>query len=276
MNGIATERVEPGVALVWLDRPTRGNAFTWPMQAALHAALASLDADETVRAIVVTGRGKAFSTGADLEGGFAHTDAEVDGLRETVGSRPRPWRLRTPVLAALNGAAIGLGLTVTLQWDIRYAAQDATYGFPFVQRGVTPEMASSWILPRLIGGSRAAELLLTGRLVTGRELVDLGVASRCLPAEEVLPLALSTARQIAESCSPLAVGLTKQLLQEGAQTVDLEQAWSREWELFRWVARQPDAGEGVAAFVEKRPARFSTSKHVPAPAPLSRPWTAPS
>ena len=276
MNGIATERVEPGVALVWLDRPTRGNAFTWPMQAELHAVLASLDADETVRAIVVTGRGKSFSTGADLEGGFAHTDAEVDELRKTVGRRERPWRLRTPVLAALNGAAIGLGLTITLQWDIRYAAQDATYGFPFVRRGVTPEMASSWTLPRLIGAARAAELLLTGRLVDGRELVDLGVAARCAPAEEVLPLALATARQIAEECSPLAVGLTKQLLQEAAQTPDLEQAWSREWELFRWLARQGDAAEGVAAFLDKRPPSFSTSKHVAPPDPLVEPWTAPS
>lgn len=276
MDGISTERVGPGVALVWLDRPERRNAFHWAMQAALHAALADLDADESVRAIVVTGRGRAFSTGADLQDGFAHTDEEVAGLRETVGRRPRPWQLRTPVLAALNGSAIGLGLTITLQWDIRYAAEDATYGFPFVRRGVTPEMASSWLLPRLVGAARAAEVLLTGRLMSGRELVDLGVASRCVPAPDVLPLALETAREIAEQCSPLAVGLTKQLLQEAVQTVELEPAWSREWELFRWLARQPDAAEGVAAFLDKRPPVFRTSKHVAAPAALDRPWTAPA
>ncbi len=273
---VVVEQDEPGVVVVWLDRPERGNAFTWQMQADLHDALATADADEAVRAVVVTGRGRTFSTGADLGGAaFAETDEEVARLRTVVGSRPRPWRMRTPVIAALNGAAVGLGLTLPLQWDIRYAAEDAKYGFPFVRRGVTPELGSSWLLPRLIGASRAAELLLTGRLVDGRELAALGVVSRAVPSEQVLPTALETAREIASSCSPLAVGLTKQLLVEAAETAELEAAWSRDWELFRWLGRQPDAAEGVASFLEKRPPAFRTSKHVQAPAPPEAPWARP-
>lgn len=279
LTTIAVEDDGGGVALVWLDRPDRGNAFTFAMQAELHAAFAALDADDAVRAIVVTGRGRFFSTGADMEGGggtFAQDADATAALRSTVAVRTRPWRMRTPVIGALNGAAVGLGLTLPLQWDIRYVAQDAKYGFVFVRRGLTPEAGSAWLLPRLIGASAAAELMLTGRLVLGAELARLGLASAALPAEEVLPTALRTAHEIADHCAPHAVAMTKQLLHEALASDDIEATWSRDWELFRWIGRQPDAAEGVAAFLAKREPAWTGSKNAPAPPAPDHAWQAPA
>ena len=262
--------VEPGgaTAVVWLDRPDRGNAFISAMQIELHRQLESLDADEAVRVIVVTGRGRHFSTGADMEPGganFAFDDEQHRRARAELAARPRPWRLRTPVIGALNGSAVGIGLTFPMQWDIRIVNQAAKYGFVFTRRGLIPEQNSLWLLPRLVGFSRAVELVLTGRIFSGAEAKDYGLATEALPGDDVLPRALQIAEEIAQNTSPAAVGITKQLAYELLGETDREAAFYREWEAFRWVGRQDDAAEGVASFLEHRPPDFTLGKHIPIP-----------
>jgi enoyl-CoA hydratase/carnithine racemase len=266
-DGISVEKAGP-TAVVWLDRPDRGNAFTSAMQIELHRQLRLLDADESVRAIVVTGRGRYFSTGADMEPGgsnFAFDDEQHRRARAELADRPRPWTMRTPVIGALNGSAVGIGLTFPLQWDIRIVNESAKYGFVFTRRGLIPEQNSLWLLPRLVGVSRAAELLLTGRLFTGAEAVTYGLAVEALPGDEVLPRTLEIAGEIACNTAPAAVGATKHLLYELLAETDREAAFYREWELFRWFGRQPDSAEGVASFLERRAPRFTVPKHVPLP-----------
>lgn len=268
--------VEPrgATALVWLDRPDRGNAFTSAMQVELHRQLSRLDADESVRVIVVTGRGRYFSTGADMEPGganFAFDDDQHRRARAELADRPRPWRLRTPVIGALNGSAVGIGLTFGMQWDIRIVNESAKYGFVFTRRGLIPEQNSLWLLPRLVGLGRAVELLLTGRLFSGAEAASYGLALEALPADDVLPRALAIADEIAQHTSPAAVGMTKQLAYEMLGETDREAAFYREWEMFRWFGRQSDATEGVASFLERRTPEFTLPKHVSPPNP-DRGW----
>jgi enoyl-CoA hydratase/carnithine racemase len=268
IDGISVERTGY-VATVWLDRPDRGNGFISAMQVELHRQLAALDADPDVRAVVVTGRGRFFSTGADLEPGganFAFDAEQTAKARRMMAERPRPWKMRTPIIAAMNGSAVGIGLTFPLQWDIRIVNESAKYGFVFTRRGLIPEQNSLWLLPKLVGLSAALDLLLTGRLFTGAEAKELGIASRAVPADEVLPTALAIAEEIATQAAPAAVGLTKQLAYEMLGETDREAAFHREWELFRWTGRQPDSAEGVASFVEKRPPKFTSPKCLQAPA----------
>jgi enoyl-CoA hydratase/carnithine racemase len=262
--------VEPAgaTAVVWLDRPDRGNAFTSAMQIELHRQLELLDADETIRVIVVTGRGRHFSTGADMEPGganFAFDDEQHRRARAELAARPRPWRLRTPVIGALNGSAVGIGLTFPVQWDIRIVNEAAKYGFVFTRRGLIPEQNSLWLLPRLVGFGWAVELLLSGRIFSGAEAKEYGLATEALPGAEVLPRALQIADEIAQHTAPAAVGITKQLAYELLGEADREAAFYREWEAFRWLGRQDDAAEGVASFLERRPPNFTLPKHIPIP-----------
>ena len=276
-NGITVERRDR-VALVWLDRPDRGNGFISDMQIELHDRLRELDADDAVRAIVVTGRGRFFSTGADMEPGganFAFDAEQTQRAREMMRDRPRPWQLRTPVIAAMNGAAVGLGLTFAMQWDIRVVNEQAKYGFVFPRRGLIPEQNSLWLLPKLVGLATAVELMLTGRLFTGAEAARMGLATRAVPAGEVLDTALEIATEIAENTSPAAVGLTKELIYQLLEEPDREKAFHREWEIFRDAGRQADAAEGVASFVEKRSPQFTGSKHYEVPVTGSHTWEKP-
>ena len=272
-DGITVERDGP-TGVVWLDRPERGNAFTAAMQTELHRQLHILDSDETVRAIVVTGRGRHFSTGADMEPGganFAFDDERHSAARTEMAARPRPWQLRTPIIGALNGSAVGIGLTFPVQWDIRIVNETAKYGFVFTRRGLIPEQNSLWLLPRLVGFGRAVELLLTGRIFSGADAVELGLATEALPAEEVLGRALDIAAEIAATTAPAAVGVTKRLAYDLLSETDRESAFYREWETFRWFGRQDDAAEGVASFLERRSPEFALSKHIPLPA-TDRSW----
>jgi enoyl-CoA hydratase/carnithine racemase len=274
-DGITVER-DGATAVIWLDRPDRGNAFTSAMQTELHRQLHHLDSDESVRAVVVTGRGRHFSTGANMEPGatnFAFDDERHRAAREEMAARPRPWELRTPIIAALNGSAVGIGLTFPVQWDIRIVNESAKYGFVFTRRGLIPEQNSLWLLPRLVGFGRALELLLTGRIFTGAEAREFGLATESIPGTEVLARALEVARDIAEATAPAAVGVTKQLAYNMLAETDREAAFYREWEAFRWLGRQDDSAEGVASFLERRPPKFGLSKHIPIPQ-ADRGWNA--
>ena len=266
-NGIRVERAGR-IGTVWLDRPDRGNTFTTAMQDELHSQLDLLDRDEDIRAIVVTGAGRLFSAGADMEPGgstFAFDDERHQRARATMGARPRPWRMRTPIIGALNGSAVGIGLTFPLQWDIRIVNADAKYGFVFTRRGLTPEQNSLWLLPKLVGVGAAMELLLTGRLFRGTEAQQLGLATEAVPGERVLERATEIAHDIADNTSPSAVGATKQLMYEMLAESDREAAFYREWEVFRWMGRQSDCSEGAQSFLAKRPPEFTSSKHAAVP-----------
>jgi enoyl-CoA hydratase/carnithine racemase len=243
--------VDNGVAVVTLDRPERLNAWTARMGSELSRAFRALDGDPGVRAIVLTGAGRAFCAGADLGGGAATFDSDRPADREAREPLLLPWQLRKPVIAAINGHAIGVGITLPLTADVRYIAEDAKVQFAFVRRGVVPELSSNAILPRVVGLSNAADLLLSGRIFTGREAADRGLASVALPAADVLPAAVEWAADVAISTSPTSVAAAKRLLWDDV-VGPIARVGRLENELFAWAGHQPDAKEGVMAFLERR------------------------
>ncbi len=248
--------VEDGVALVTLNRPEKLNAMTAQMGAEMADAMAEADGDDAVRAVVYTGAGRAFCAGADLGAGKGFAGGWGDVERKY--RRMMPMEVRKPVIAAINGPAVGAGLTWPLQADIRYVASDAKLAFAFVRRGVLPELASHVILPRLAGLSRASELLLSGRTFLGDEAVEYGVATRAFPKDEVLPAAMELARDIAVNAAPLPVAISKRLIWEGIG-IDLKEWREREGKLFTLTTRHPDAREGTVAFFEKRAPQWTGS-----------------
>ena len=260
---ILTE-VSDKVATIWLNRPERRNAFSADMTRELHEAFGEFEADDGVRAIVVTGAGSYFSAGADLgsRGGATFSrpaGADAAEQQEPPSPRAEPHQMRTPVIAAMNGSAVGMGITLPISWDIRFAAADAKYGFVFTRRGVVPEAGSSWMLPRLVGVSRAMELLLSGRIFSGAEGAEMGLFTRALPAAEVLPAAQEFARDLAAGTSPVSVAATKALVYNGLGQ-DREESHAIEHQVFRWMGNQADAREGVTAFLEKRAPQWPLSK----------------
>jgi enoyl-CoA hydratase/carnithine racemase len=249
--------VQDGVAEVTLNRPDRLNAYTAVMGRELGDAFRRCHERDDVRAVIVTGAGRGFCAGADLEGGgriFA------GGPRDDAPDSPAgcpPWRVAKPIIGAINGPAVGVGATLPLQWDVRIAAESARIGFVFVRRGMTPEAISTWTLPRLIGMSRAAELLYTGRVLDAREALAYGIVSRVVADAELLPTVRELAREIAAETAPVAVALTKRLLWHMAGEASPEAAHALDTKVFHWTTQQPDAREGIRAFLEKRPARWT-------------------
>ena len=265
---IVVER-NAGVALITLNRPEQLNAFTPRMGMELGHALVGLEAEEAVRAIVITGAGRAFCAGAalDPEGSTFNPDAHQPEALGPSSSSLSPWEFSTPILAAINGPAVGLGMTYALQWDIRIAAEDAKLGFVFTRRGLLPEANSLWLLSRAIGSSRALELLLTGRTFTGAEAAEMGLVSRAVPKAEVLETTMGLARDIAANTAPAAVALTKTMFYGSLTTGDREASRAEEREAFHWLVNQPDAKEGMTSFLDRRPPRWGGSKHPDFPLP---------
>jgi enoyl-CoA hydratase/carnithine racemase len=247
---------DSGVATITLNRPERRNAVGDGMREELADAYRTCDRDEGVRAIVLTGAPPAFCAGADLAAG-EDTFATPGAGFSAAGVDVPAFTLSKPVIAAVNGHAVGIGLTLALQCDLRFVAADAKYGVVQVRRGVVPDAYSHWTLPRIAGLAAAADVLLTGRLFDGREAKELGLASRCLPNDEVLPEALAVARSIATDVAPLSAALSKRLLwtslgRTAAEVGELETA------LHHHVMGRPDAREGVEAFLERRPPRWES------------------
>jgi enoyl-CoA hydratase/carnithine racemase len=248
--------VEEGVATITLNRPERLNAFHFPLGAELESAYARCDADDAIRAVILTGAGKAFCAGADMGGGGKTFD-DVEGSRRaadpgTGGRRLAAFQVRKPVIAAINGHAVGVGLTLAMHCDLRLVATDAKLAFAFVRRGIIPELGSHSILPRVIGFSRAADLLLSGRTIRGEEAAALGLASEALPAEAVVPRAQEWARDVAVNAAPASVAIAKRLLWEGVTETPRE-TMAKEKSLLEWAGKQADAAEGVRSFLERRP-----------------------
>jgi enoyl-CoA hydratase/carnithine racemase len=261
--------VADGVATITLHRPERLNAFTPVMAAELAGAAAAADADDDVRVVVVTGAGRAFCAGADLGGGeetFRDRGARPDPVpRGTVDGVPRDWggiaslpfaRLRKPVIAAVNGPAVGIGATMTLPMDVRIAAASARFGFVFARRGIVQEAASSWFLPRVVGISQAVEWVATGRVFDAAEALRGRLVSRVVPDDELLPTALGLAREIADNTSGVAVAAARQLLWSMLGAPSPWDAHRAESRALVELGAGPDAAEGVASFLERRPARF--------------------
>jgi enoyl-CoA hydratase/carnithine racemase len=214
------------------------------------------DTDDAVRVVVLTGTPPAFCAGADFSNGsdvFERSDAPAFSANPV---NPPAWRIRKPVIAAVNGHAIGVGFTLTLHCDLRFMAHDAKYGIVQVRRGVMPDAMSHWTLPRLVGLANATDILLTGRTFTGAEARDLGVASRVLPNDDVLPHALEVAHDMAVNTAPLSVAVSKRLLW-GTFAMTPDEVDRAETDLHHHLMGEPDAREGVMAFLERRDPEWS-------------------
>jgi enoyl-CoA hydratase/carnithine racemase len=253
--------IDRGVATITLNRPRQRNAIGDGMRDELADAYRTCDRDDSVRVIVLTGTPPAFCAGADLGGG-EQTFAEPGPGFSAAGIAVPAWSLSKPVIAAVNGHALGLGLTLALQCDIRFFAADARYGVVQVRRGVVGDAYSHWVLPRLVGIANAAEILLTGAVFDGQRAVELGLGSRVLDAGDVLPAALQLAHDIAENTAPMSVAASKRLLWDSFD-LDREAVGARETDIHLHVMGHEDAREGVRAHLQGRPPRWTGTPHDP-------------
>jgi enoyl-CoA hydratase/carnithine racemase len=244
-----------GVATITLNRPRQRNAVGDGMREELADAYRFCDDDDSVRVIVLTGAPPAFCAGADLAAG-EDTFAAPGPQFSAAGIEVPAWALAKPVIAAVNGHAIGLGLTLALQCDIRIFADDGRYGVVQVRRGVIGDAYSHWVLPRLVGIANAAEILLTGATFDGHRAIELGLGSRVLPADEVLPAALALARDITENTAPMSVAASKRLLWDSFD-LDRPGVGARETDIHLRLMGHDDVREGVRAHLERRSPRWS-------------------
>jgi enoyl-CoA hydratase/carnithine racemase len=283
-----TYEVAEHILTLTLNHPDKLNAFNATMQQELIDAFDKADADDNVRVIIVTGAGRAFCAGADLSSGANTFDRDArrgpvrrlpDGKVDYSDPQARDgggqvtlriFKCLKPVIAAVNGAAVGIGVTMQLAMDIRIASEAARFGFVFSQRGIVPEAASSWFLPRIVGISQALEWCFTGRVFPAEEALAGRLVSKVVPADELMPQARLLAREIASKTAPVSIALIRQMMWRmlgaddpmEAHKVDSRGIYSR--------GRSEDVKEGVTAFLEKRPAIFKNS--VSADMPDYFPW----
>ena len=259
--------VSDSIATVTLARPEKMNAFTGVMMRELLDVFDVSDADDAVRAVIVTGDGKAFCAGADLSSGAKTFDdgdwssTSDDSVRRDGGGQVtlRIFACKKPVIAAINGAAVGIGATMTLPMDVRLASSAARIGFVFTRRGIVPEACSSWFLPRVVGISRAAEWVYTGRILSADEAASGGLVRTVYAPDELLPAARALAREIADNTSGVSVALSRQMLWRMLGADHPMQAHRVDSRAIQLRGRSADAHEGVTSFLEKRPANFSDS-----------------
>lgn len=264
MNDELLFEITDNVALITLNRPEAMNTMTSGLIEGLGAAYQRCDEDDEVRCVVVTGAGKAFCAGADMSGGGDTFDGGAVAVE--VNSCPlsmQAWQVRKPVIAACNGHAVGAGLGIAMETDMRVFAAEGKYGFLQSRRGVVADFAIEYLLPRLIGFEKAFELIVRANRLTGEEAVAWGLAARCEPADRVLEVAMEIARDISVNCAPLAVGLHKRLLWRGLDSAlpELAQLESRALNL---SMATPDAIEGGMAYIERRTPQWTGS--------VSRDW----
>ena len=259
--------VTDGIATITLHRPDKMNAFTGTMRNEMISAFADIDADDNVRAVIVTGHGdRAFCAGADLtpEDG-KHVFASGEAVSDLSDTRVRDggglltlriYQCKKPVIAAVNGAAVGIGVTMQLAMDIRLASETARFGFVFARRGIVPEAASSWLLPRLVGPQQALEWCYTGRIFDAQEALKGGLVRSVHPADELLAEARKLAREIADNTAPVSVALTRHMLWRNAAQPHPMEAHKIDSRAIYRRSRSGDAKEGIASFLEKRPPNY--------------------
>ena len=262
-------QVEDGVMTLTLNRPDRLNAFTNQMMSEMIAAFDMSDADDAVRAVIVTGAGRGFCAGVDLEDANAFTSAKVDPK----ATHPAVWDAESnrdmggvltlrmfnslkPIIAAVNGPAVGIGATMQLPMDIRLASEKARFGFVFARRGIVPEAASAWFLPRLVGMSQALEWGYSGRVFGAEEAQAGGLVRSVHAPDDLLPAAQAIAREIADNAAPVSVSLTRQMMWRMAGEPHPMRAHQIDSRAIAARSSSADAAEGVTSFLEKRPAAF--------------------
>ncbi|MET8800994.1 crotonase/enoyl-CoA hydratase family protein [Nocardia sp. NPDC004568] len=256
--------ISDSVATITLDRPDALNAFTTAMGYELIEAFDTCDRDDAVRAVVLTGAGRAFCAGADLSAGaetfVAPEGAPTEDFRDGGGELVlRMFESRKPVIAAINGPAVGVGITMTLAADFRLAADNARIGFVFNRRGIVPESCSSWFLPRLVSMQKALDWVYSGRLVDAAEAYEAGLFYGLYAAESLLDEAYALARRITEHSAPVSVALSRQMLWRGLGADHPMIAHRVESRGIHSRGASADAKEGVVSFLEKRPARYPDS-----------------
>ncbi|MDP3749791.1 MAG: crotonase/enoyl-CoA hydratase family protein [Phenylobacterium sp.] len=261
--------VEDGVAVLTLNRPEKLNAFNTQMMKDLIAAFDVTDADDAVKAVIVTGAGRGFCAGADLSAGAKTFDYEARG-GEDKAARTREGVQRDggglvtlriyeslkPVIAAVNGPAVGIGVTMQLAMDIRMASTEARFGLVFARRGLNPEAASSWFLPKLVGVQTALEWCYTGRVFPAQEALDRGLVRSLHAPEDLLPAAMALAREIADNTAPVSIAITRQLIWRMAGASHPMEAHRADSRGIQIRGAMADAREGVMSFLEKRPPAF--------------------
>jgi enoyl-CoA hydratase/carnithine racemase len=255
-----------GILTLTLNRPDKLNAFTNTMAQELIDAFDRADADDAIRAIIVTGAGRGFCAGADLSAGaatFDHAalgggrDLDDPSIRDTGGTVTlRIFRSLKPVIAAVNGPAVGIGATMQLAMDMRLASEEARFGFVFARRGIVPEAASSWFLPRIVGLPQALEWCFTGRVFPAAEALRGGLVRSVHAPADLLPAARALAREIADNTAPVSVALTRQMLWRMASAGDPMDAHKIDSRAIFARGASADAAEGVTSFLEKRPANY--------------------
>jgi len=256
--------IADGVMTITLDRPDKLNALSRAMRASLIAAFDEADRDDAVRAVIVTGAGRGFCAGADLSGGegtFDYKDSDElrdDGLKRDGGGQItlRIFECLKPVIAAVNGPAVGFGATFTLPMDVRLASDNARFGFVFARRGVVPEACSSWFLPRVVGISQALQWTMSGRVFPASEALQGGLVQEVLPPDKLLERAHQIAQEIAANTSAVSVAMIRQMMWRmlgAAHPMDAHRIDSRG---LQQMGAMPDAREGINSFLEKRPPHF--------------------
>jgi enoyl-CoA hydratase/carnithine racemase len=274
-----------GIATLTLRRPEKLNAFNAEMLQEMLQAFDAIDADDAVRVVIVTGEGRAFCAGADLSAGgatFRRADADSPGRSGSIdysndqsrdgGGRLtlRIFRCLKPVIAAINGPAVGIGATMTLPMDIRLASDNARIGFVFARRGIVPEAASSYFLPRIVGISRALEWCYSGRVFSAAEAKAGGLVREVYAEDQLLAAAQEMAREIIDNTAPVAIALIRQMMWRGLGMTDPMQAHRVDSRGIASRGRSADVAEGVQSFLEKRPAKFLN--RVSADMPDYFPW----
>ena len=259
--------VSEHVATITFNRPEKMNTWNAQVASELSEAMLKANTDDEVRAIVLTGAGRAFCAGADLERGgdtFANRD-ESGGRQSDEGRNTRnvyPNEIDKPVIAAINGAAVGVGMTYPMLCDIRLASEGAKMGFVFTRRGMMPELAAHLIVQRVAGLSNAADILLSGRIFTSEEALEMGIVSKVFPKDQLLDAAHEMAKDYANT-APASVAITKHLLWQGLDSSP-KKMMEAEGPSFAWLGNQPDAKEGIMSFLEKRaPAWELSAQDVP-------------
>lgn len=257
--------VKEHILTLTLNRPDHLNAFTPQMRNELFDAFDRADADDHIRAIIVTGAGRALCAGMDLSSGGDTFDYQSkDGQMRMEDHRDgggqltlRIFKSIKPVIAAINGPAVGIGITMTLPMDIRLAASNAKIGFVFTRRGIVPEACSSWFLPRIVGVSRALEWVLSGRILTAEEAAEGGLVRSTHPPDQLLAAARDLAAEIATNTSAVSVALARQMLWRMLGADHPMEAHKVDSRAIYHTGKSADAREGIASFIEKRPAKFA-------------------